>query len=221
MRTAALLSLRARNEANGKGRCFNDAGTAANPSNSQNDGNKVGVKRRADHGDDDLMIADGFDTDMRTDMRTDQDNSINALLHKHNICANLEENNRRINAVVKPSDCGIKVYDDNTSRELSPALVAKARDEELNYVHKHGVYTKVPISMCYQEKGKETISTGWVNVSKGDDENPGISCRIVGKEFNVGKRHDVFAATPPLEANKLFTLRESPPAHLLFRFGNS
>ena len=57
--------------------------------------------------------------------------------------------------------------------------------------------------MCYEETGKEPINTGWVNVNKGDDDNPEIRCRIVGKEFNDEKRLDLFAATPPLEANKV------------------
>ena len=43
----------------------------------------------------------------------------------------------------------------------------------------------------------------WVDVNKGDKVHPNYRSRIVAKEFNVGKREDLFAATPPLEAKKM------------------
>ena len=47
--------------------------------------------------------------------------------------------------------------------------------------------------------GKKPDNLRWVNVNKGDDESPNVRCRIVAKDFNVDKRPDLFAATPPLE----------------------
>ena len=39
----------------------------------------------------------------------------------------------------------------------------------------------------------------WVDVNKGADKTPNVRCRIVAKDFNIDKRPDLFAATPPLE----------------------
>ena len=37
---------------------------------------------------------------------------------------------------------------------------------------KHGVYTKVPLAECWKETGAAPIGTRWVDVNKGDKENP-------------------------------------------------
>ena len=43
--------------------------------------------------------------------------------------------------------------------------------------------------------------------NKGDEINLEIRCRLVAKEINTGKREDLFAASPPLEAKKaLFSM---------------
>ena len=38
--------------------------------------------------------------------------------------------------------------------------------------------------------------------NKGDEENPEYRSRLVAKEIKKDKREDLFAATPPHEANK-------------------
>ncbi len=43
-----------------------------------------------------------------------------------------------------------------------------------------------------------------VDTSKGDKEKPEYRCRLVSKEIKNDKREDLFAATPPLVAKKLF-----------------
>ena len=113
----------------------------------------------------------------------------------------LEKYFKEINMLVRTE--AIKHYDANTGKELNPELVKKARSEEMEYVHKMDVYTKVPIAQCIEETGKNPIAIGWVDVNKGDDENPEVRCRLVGKEYNDQKRNDLFAATPPLESNKV------------------
>ena len=67
------------------------------------------------------------------------------------------------------------------------------------------VYEKVPIEECWRETGKAPIAVRWVDINKGDDDNPEIRCRWVGREFKGkdNKRDDLFAATPPLECKKL------------------
>ena len=44
------------------------------------------------------------------------------------------------------------------------------------------------------------IKTRWIDINKGDDDNPVYRSRLVGKEFNDGQMDGLFAATTPLEA---------------------
>ena len=89
--------------------------------------------------------------------------------------------------------------DDVTGTELVPGLVRKARDEEIAYFIKRGVYEIVPRSHQKTTGGK-VIGTRWVDVNKGDAEAPDCRSRLVGREFNVGRDDNLYAATPPLEA---------------------
>ena len=43
------------------------------------------------------------------------------------------------------------------------------------------------------------MNVRWVDVNKGDAESPNVRCRIMAKDFEIDKRPDLFAATPPLE----------------------
>ena len=89
--------------------------------------------------------------------------------------------------------------DDVSGNSLVPALVRTARDEEIAYFIKRGVYKIVPRSHQRSTGGK-IIGTRWVDVNKGDAEQPDCRSRLVGREFNVGKDDNLYAATPPLEA---------------------
>ena len=98
-------------------------------------------------------------------------------------------------------------YDDISGEALNPQLVKKAREEEMREFKKHGVYTKVDIQEAWRVTGKGPIDVRWVDINKGDIKEPEYRSRLVAKEINRGKREDLFAATPPLEAKKvLFTL---------------
>ena len=55
------------------------------------------------------------------------------------------------------------------------------------------------------------IRTRWIDINKGDDENPVYRSRLVGKEFNDGQMGGPFAATPPLEALR-FLVHEAATA---------
>ena len=55
---------------------------------------------------------------------------------------------------------------------------------------KHGVYTKVPLEECWKETGMAPIGTRWVDVNKGDEDNPEYRSRLVAKEIKVNKRED-------------------------------
>ena len=94
-------------------------------------------------------------------------------------------------------------WDDLSGKRLNPKLVKEARKEEMVEFRKHGVYVKVPIQRCWDETGKDPIGVRWVDINKGDDEDPEYRSRLVAQEINMDKREDLFAATPPLEAKKM------------------
>ena len=81
--------------------------------------------------------------------------------------------------------------------------VNKARAEDMREFKKHGVYTKVPIEECMRETGNKPIGHRWVDIDKGDRNNPNYRSRLVAKEINVCRRDDLFAATPPWEQLKM------------------
>ena len=47
------------------------------------------------------------------------------------------------------------------------------------------------------------ISMRWVDISKGDREKPEYPSKLVAQGANTGKRDDLCAATPPLEAKQM------------------
>ena len=67
----------------------------------------------------------------------------------------------------------------------------------------HGVYVKVPLGECWKETGRQPIGKRWVDINKGDEDNPEYRGRLVAHEIKVDKREDLLAATPPLEAKKM------------------
>ena len=69
----------------------------------------------------------------------------------------------------------------------------------MQYVREKKVWHKIRRSEA-QAKGWKIIKTRWIDINKGDDENPVCRSRLVGKEFNTGEMDGIFAGTPPLEA---------------------
>ena len=93
----------------------------------------------------------------------------------------------------------IVAFDDITNGEPDPALVRKARKEEMVYFREMGVYGKVPLAECRAKTGKNPPAVRWVDVNKGDKEKPNYRSRLVAKEFRTDARLDLYAATPPSE----------------------
>ena len=93
-------------------------------------------------------------------------------------------------------------WDDVTGQELNPADVRKARAKEMQYVVDKQVWKVVPRAMA-QQNGWKVIPTRWIDVNKGDSQQPNYRSRLVAKEFNTGEQDGLFAATPPLEAVRL------------------
>ena len=63
-------------------------------------------------------------------------------------------------------------------------------------------YTRCPRSKIAEVGGK-LIDVRWIDVNKGDCENPLYRSRLVGREFNTHKDDSLYAATPPLEALRI------------------
>jgi len=104
-----------------------------------------------------------------------------------------------------------KYYDDISGEELPANLVRDARQEEIQWINKIGLYTKVPRSVA-QQRGKTVLPVRWVDVNKGDRSRMKLRSRIVGKELKARTKesllaHELFSATPPWELVKsLFSL---------------
>ena len=101
-------------------------------------------------------------------------------------------------------------WDDVNGGWLSPEEVKKARQLEMDYLHKQGVYSKVPLQQCLDETGKQPIGTRWLDTNKGDPVKPVYRSRLVVREIKAAKRPEdqlpqnlLFSSTPPLEAMRL------------------
>ena len=94
-------------------------------------------------------------------------------------------------------------HDEITGKFLPKSAVLEARLEEMRQVQEHKVYEKVPFEEGWNRIGKDPIKTRWLDINKGDEDNPEYRSRLVVKEIKADNRLDLFAATPPLEAKKL------------------
>jgi hypothetical protein len=95
-----------------------------------------------------------------------------------------------------------QAWDDLTGEELDATAVQAARQKEIGYIGDKKVWRKVRKQEAVS-RGWKIIKTRWIDVNKGDWENPEIRSRLVAKEFNTGEQDGLFAATPPLEALRL------------------
>ena len=113
--------------------------------------------------------------------------------------------------------------DDVSGRQLSTQRVEEARREELAVFKAHQVCEKNPIQRCLDETGKQPIGIKWNDTNKGDEERQDYRSRLVAKEIKRSNLDEMFAATPPLEAQKMLmslampqNKRRGPPLKLLF-----
>ncbi len=74
----------------------------------------------------------------------------------------------------------------------------------MEMLKKHGVHEKVPLEECWKVTGKAPVGVKWIDTNKGDKEKLEYRCRVVTKEIKKDKREDLFAASPPMEAKKVF-----------------
>ena len=93
--------------------------------------------------------------------------------------------------------------DDLTVQPLPPSLCRQARQEELEYFRTKGVWELRRVAEALQRTGRRPISVRWVEVNKGDSENPKIRSRLVAREIRGPGQEACFAPTPPLESLRM------------------
>ena len=96
-----------------------------------------------------------------------------------------------------------KYVDDLTGQPLDPELCRIARKAELDYFRSKGVWSIRPIQEAWKLTGRPPISVRWVEVNKGDDENPKYRSRLVAREIRMAGEDAIFAPTPPLESLRM------------------
>ena len=93
---------------------------------------------------------------------------------------------------------------DAAGNEPGPQLSLKARLGELELFKKREDYEAVKEEVCWAVTGKAPIGTRWIDINKGDEVNPEYRSRLVAQQVKYNsKEKNIFAATPPLEAQKL------------------
>ena len=85
-------------------------------------------------------------------------------------------------------------------KALHPEMVSVAREGDMEEFARHNVYRTVPIEECWRVTGSKPVQVKWVDINKGDAQNPEYRSRLVAKEIKRDSRDDIFAATPPIEA---------------------
>ena len=100
--------------------------------------------------------------------------------------------------------------DDVNGGILPTEKVKRARQKEMDYLHKQGVYKVVPIEECFTETGRKPIGVRWIDTNKGDPDNPNFRSRLVVREIKAAKKPEeqlpanlLFSSTLPLEAMRL------------------
>ena len=121
---------------------------------------------------------------------------------------NAEADDNMAYGAEQPEDTAF--WDDNSGKQLDPKMVRQARAEEMAQFRSHQVYEKVPVQEA-TKYGSKLITTRWVDINKGDNENPKHRSRLVARELNKHDEAGQFAATPPLKAMKvLFPMAITP-----------
>ena len=69
-----------------------------------------------------------------------------------------------------------KAWDDVNGGELPMGEVKKARGEEIGYMVNRGIWSHVPIGMCWDLTGKGPTSVRWVDVNKAGEGGMEVRC---------------------------------------------
>ena len=99
-----------------------------------------------------------------------------------------------------------EVHETSTGELLPSDLVAKGQAAEMQFMKGRTVWTHDTVENCTKATGRKPITTGWVDVNKGDRDRPNVRCRLTVQETRKQTSIDTsdtaatFAATPPYEA---------------------
>eukprot|EP00435_Cladocopium_sp_Y103_P064420 s364_g26.t1 len=100
--------------------------------------------------------------------------------------------------------------DEVSGKALETSKVMAARAEELDYARRYDVWTLVPLRECWDQMQKPPIGCRWIDIDKGDLNNPNYRSRLVVQEVRTSGTEAIFAATPPLESIRfLLSLQRS------------
>ena len=79
---------------------------------------------------------------------------------------------------------GADFEDVKSRRALPNRLLHAAREEELSFMSKIHLYDEVPLEECLGGDGKGPVSTKFVDLNKGTDNELDIWCRLVAYDWN-------------------------------------
>ena len=99
-------------------------------------------------------------------------------------------------------------WDDVKGGMLNARDVKAARNEEVGYMKKRGIWVERPIEECWKKTGKAPVSVRWVDTDKGVDGQVDIRSRLVARDFKgkgggKEKEDSIYASTPPLEGLRM------------------
>ena len=94
-------------------------------------------------------------------------------------------------------------WDDVNDVQIPLEMIKEARGEEVQFMESRKLWSIAPTKECLEKTGKPPVSVRWVDTNKGRDGKLEIRSRLVARDFkgNDKGRDDLFAETPPLEAN--------------------
>ena len=96
-----------------------------------------------------------------------------------------------------------KFVDALTGQPLPADLCKEARRVENQYFRDKGVWEMRSIQEAMRVTGRRPITIRWVEVNKGDNDNPRIRSRLVAREIRGPGQEPCFAPTPPLESLRM------------------
>ena len=109
-------------------------------------------------------------------------------------------------------DTQLEAWDDVSQERLDMKLVRKAREDEMQFNAKTGLYKYSSRGTAKEVTNKPSIKVRWVDTNKGDSKLPNYRSRLVAKEIRTHRDDNLYAATPPLESLRvLLSMAASGP----------
>ena len=84
-------------------------------------------------------------------------------------------------------------WDDNKGGWLDLEQCVKARREEVEYIPRHKMYSRVSREVCLRETGRAPIKTGCAETDKGQPGKADVRARRVAKECKTHARPELHA----------------------------